>query len=202
MRIKKGKKTVEGDKEKIKQEQDNKELIQQEKEDIRFMRQALTQAKKAAKIDEVPIGCVIVCDERVIARGYNRRNTEKSVFGHAELAAMKKASKKLGDWRLEGCTMYVTLEPCQMCAGAAVQARIDRVVIGAMNSKAGCAGSILNLFDIKQFNHQIPVTKGVLQSECSQLLSDFFKRMRVKKKKLPLTNEGISDTIMDAQPGR
>ena len=115
---------------------------------------------------------------------------------------MKKASKKLGDWRLEGCTMYVTLEPCQMCAGAAVQARLDRVVIGAMNAKAGCAGSIINLLDMQQFNHQIPITKGVLEQECSQILSEFFKRIRVKKKKRPLTNEEISDTIMDAQPGR
>lgn len=175
---------------------------QREKEDRKFMRQALTQAKKAAAIDEAPIGCVIVCDGKVIARGYNRRNVEKSVLGHAELAAMKKASKKLGDWRLEGCTMYVTLEPCQMCAGAAVQARLDRVVIGAMNAKAGCAGSILNLLDMQQFNHQIPITKGVLEPECSQILSEFFKRIRVKKKKHPLTNEEISDTIMDAQPGR
>lgn len=155
---------------------------EQEKQDKRFMRQAITQAKKAGAIDEVPIGCVIVCDGKVIARGYNRRNTEKSVLGHAELAAMKKASKAIGDWRLEGCTMYVTLEPCQMCAGAAVQARLDRVVIGAMNPKAGCAGSILNLLDMEQFNHQIPVTKGVMEKECSALMSDFFKRLRVKKK--------------------
>ena len=98
--------------------------------------------------------------------------------------------------------MYVTLEPCQMCAGAAVQARLDRVVIGAMNAKAGCAGSIINLLDMQQFNHQIPITKGVLEQECSQILSEFFKRIRVKKKKRPLTNEEISDTIMDAQPGR
>ena len=186
---------------------ENEQLLEEqarlrEKEDRKFMRQALTQAKKAAAIDEVPIGCVIVCDGKVIARGYNRRNIESSVLGHAELAAMKKASKKLGDWRLEGCTMYVTLEPCQMCAGAAVQARLDRVVIGAMNAKAGCAGSIINLLDVQQFNHQIPITKGVLEQECSQILSEFFKRIRVKKKKRPLTNEEISDTIMDAQPGR
>ena len=186
---------------------ENEQLLEEqarlrEKEDRKFMRQALTQAKKAAAIDEVPIGCVIVCDGKVIARGYNRRNIESSVLGHAELAAMKKASKKLGDWRLEGCTMYVTLEPCQMCAGAAVQARLDRVVIGAMNAKAGCAGSIINLLDMQQFNHQIPITKGVLEQECSQILSEFFKRIRVKKKKRPLTNEEISDTIMDAQPGR
>jgi len=154
---------------------------EQRKLDERFMKQAITQAKKAETLNEVPIGCVIVYDGKVIARGYNRRNTDKSVLGHAEISAMKKASKKIGDWRLEECTMYVTLEPCQMCAGAAVQARIPRVVIGAMNPKAGCAGSILNLFDVKQFNHQIEVTSGVLGEECSVMLSSFFKRLRMKK---------------------
>ncbi len=149
--------------------------------DERFMKQAITQAKKAEALNEVPIGCVIVYEGKVIARGYNRRNTDKSVLGHAEISAMKKASKKIGDWRLEECTMYVTLEPCQMCAGAAVQARIPRVVIGAMNPKAGCAGSILNLFDVKQFNHQIEVTSGVLGEQCSVMLSSFFKRLRMKK---------------------
>ena len=146
------------------------------------MRLAIAQARKAEALDEVPIGCVIVREGRVIARGYNRRNTDKTVLGHAEISAMKKASKKVGDWRLEDCTMYVTLEPCQMCAGAAVQARIPRVVIGAMNPKAGCAGSILNLFDVKAFNHQIEITSGVLQEECSSMLSVFFKRLRGKKR--------------------
>lgn len=152
------------------------------KTDEHFMRLAIAQAKKAEALDEVPIGCVIVREGRVIARGYNRRNTDKTVLGHAEISAMKKASKKVGDWRLEDCTMYVTLEPCQMCAGAAVQARIPRVVIGAMNPKAGCAGSILNLFDVKAFNHQIEITNGVLQEECSSMLSAFFKRLRGKKR--------------------
>ena len=170
--------------------------------DEKYMRAALKQAEKAYNLGETPIGCVIVHEDKIIARGYNRRNTDKNPLAHAEVAAIKKASKKLGDWRLEGCTMYVTLEPCQMCAGAAVQARLDRVVIGAMNAKAGCAGSIINLLDMQQFNHQIPITKGVLEQECSQILSEFFKRIRVKKKKRPLTNEEISDTIMDAQPGR
>lgn len=154
---------------------------EQRRLDERFMKQAITQAKKAEALNEVPIGCVIVYEGKVIARGYNRRNTDKSVLGHAEISAMKKASKKIGDWRLEECTMYVTLEPCQMCAGAAVQARIPRVVIGAMNPKAGCAGSILNLFDVKQFNHQIEVTSGVLGEQCSVMLSSFFKRLRTKK---------------------
>ena len=170
--------------------------------DEKYMRAALKQAEKAYNLGETPIGCVIVHEDKIIARGYNRRNTDKNPLAHAEVAAIKKASKKLGDWRLEGCTMYVTLEPCQMCAGAAVQARLDRVVIGAMNAKAGCAGSIINLLDMQQFNHQIPITKGVLEQEFSQILSEFFKRIRVKKKKRPLTNEEISDTIMDAQPGR
>ena len=154
-----------------------------EMEDLKFMRQALTQAKKAAAIDEVPIGCVIVCAGKVIARGYNRRNIESSVLGHAELAAMKKASKKLGDWRLEGCTMYVTLEPCQMCAGAIVQARIDKVVIGSMNPKAGCAGSVLNLLEMDGFNHKVEVERGVLEEECSTMLSGFFKELRMEKAK-------------------
>ena len=171
-------------------------------DDEKFMKEALKQAKKAYAIDEVPIGCVIVQNGKIIARGYNRRNIDKNTLAHAELSAIRKASKRTGDWRLEDCDLYVTLEPCQMCAGAAVQARLDRVVIGAMNAKAGCAGSIINLLDMQQFNHQIPITKGVLEQECSQILSEFFKRIRVKKKKRPLTNEEISDTIMDAQPGR
>ena len=114
-------------------------------QDERYMRQAMTQARKAEKLDDVPIGCVIVYQDKVIARGYNRRNTDKNTLSHAELNAIRKASRVLGDWRLQECTMYVTLEPCQMCAGAIVQARIPRVVIACMNGKAGCAGSILNL---------------------------------------------------------
>lgn len=142
------------------------------------MRQALTQAKKAAAIGEVPIGCVIVHEGKVIARGYNRRNTDKTVLGHAEISAMKKASKVIGDWRLEECTMYVTLEPCMMCAGAAVQARIPRVVIGAMNRKAGCAGSIYNLLQEPRFNHRAEVVYGILEEESSAMLSGFFKQLR------------------------
>lgn len=149
--------------------------------DRRFMRAALSQAKKAGKLEEVPIGCVIVHDGAIIARGYNRRNTDHNTISHAELNAIRKASRKLGDWRLEGCTIYVTLEPCQMCAGAIVQSRIDRCVIGAMNPKAGCAGSILNLLQIAQFNHQVEITRGVLEEECSSILSDFFRTLRQKK---------------------
>ena len=151
-------------------------------EQEKYMREAIRQAKKAWALDEVPIGCVIVFDGKIIARGYNRRNTDRNTLSHAELNAIKKASKKLGDWRLEGCTMYVTLEPCQMCAGAIVQARIDEVVIGSMNPKAGCAGSVLNLLGIPQFNHQVKITRGILQEECSALLSDFFRELRKRKK--------------------
>lgn len=150
-------------------------------QDEKYMRQALAQAKKAWALDEVPIGCVIVYEGRVIARGYNRRNTDKNTLAHAELAAIRRASRKLGDWRLEGCTMYITLEPCQMCAGAIVQARVSRVVIGSMNPKAGCAGSVLNLLDMPQFNHQVELTRGVLSAECSQMLTDFFRQLRIKK---------------------
>ena len=152
------------------------------------MKEALRQAKKAAALDEVPIGCVIVQGGKIIARGYNRRNTDKNTLAHAELAAIRRASKKLGDWRLEGCTMYVTLEPCQMCAGALVQSRIDEVVIGCMNPKAGCAGSVLNLLQDERFNHQVIVTKGVLEEECSSMLSNFFSRLREKKKAQKLSS--------------
>lgn len=146
------------------------------------MKEAIRQAKKAEKLNEVPIGCVIVYQNRIIARGYNRRNTDKSTLAHSEILAIKKAAKVLGDWRLEDCTLYVTLEPCQMCAGAIVQARIPRVVIGSMNPKAGCAGSILNLLEMPEFNHQVQVERGVLEGECSRLLTDFFRRLRMEKR--------------------
>ncbi len=148
----------------------------------KFMKEAIRQAKKAEKIEEVPIGCVIEYEGKIIARGYNRRNIDKNTLAHAELSAIKKASKKLGDWRLEGCTMYVTLEPCQMCAGAIVQARIDKVIIGSMNPKAGCAGSVLNLLQISAFNHQVEIERGVLEEECSLMLSSFFKNLRERKR--------------------
>lgn len=146
------------------------------------MKEAIRQAKKAGKLDEVPIGCVIVRDGKIIARGYNRRNTEKSTLAHAEIQAIRKASKVICDWRLEDCTMYITLEPCQMCAGAIVQARIPRVVIGSRNPKAGCAGSILDLLHVPAFNHQVELEEGVLQEECSEMLTSFFRELRKKKK--------------------
>ena len=149
--------------------------------DEKFMKAALAQAKKAYAIDEVPIGCVIVQDGKIIARGYNRRNTDKNTLAHAELSAIRKASRKTGDWRLEDCTMYVTLEPCQMCAGAIVQSRMQRVVIASMNPKAGCAGSVLNLLQMQEFNHQVEITRGVLEEECSAMLSGFFRELRARK---------------------
>jgi len=150
--------------------------------DEKYMKAAIREAKKAYALDEVPIGCVIVQNDKIIARGYNRRNTDKNTLAHAEMSAIKKASKKTGDWRLEDCTMYVTLEPCQMCAGAIVQSRLGKVVIGSMNPKAGCAGSVINLLQMKQFNHQVEMETGVLEEECSTMLSGFFQELREKKK--------------------
>ena len=152
-------------------------------QDEKYMRAAIREAKKAYALEEVPIGCVIVQNGKIIARGYNRRNTDKNTLAHAEIAAIKKASKKTGDWRLEDCTMYVTLEPCQMCAGAIVQSRLAKVVIGSMNPKAGCAGSVINLLQMKEFNHQVEMVKGVLEEECSTMLSGFFQELREKKSK-------------------
>ena len=142
----------------------------------------------------MPIGCVIVNEGQIIARGYNRRNTDKNTLSHAELLAIRKASKKLGDWRLEGCTLYVTLEPCQMCAGAIIQARVDRVVIGSMNPKAGCAGSVLNILEMDGFNHKAEVERGILQEECSRMLSEFFRELRERKKTKIVRSERIDKT--------
>lgn len=150
--------------------------------DEKYMKEALKQAKKAAMAGDVPIGCVIVYKDSIIARGYNKRNARKTTLAHAELLAIEKASRRLGDWRLEECTMYITLEPCQMCAGAILQARISKVVVGAMNKKAGCAGSVLNLLQNPAFNHQVEFEHGVLGEECSVMLSDFFRELRSKKK--------------------
>lgn len=154
------------------------EILMREK----YMREALKQAKKAYALGEVPIGCVIVHKERIIGRGYNRRNTDKSTLSHAEITAIKRASKIIGDWRLEECTLYVTLEPCQMCAGAIVQARIPEVVMGCMNPKAGCGGSVLNILEMPQFNHQVKVMRGVLEEACSNMLKQFFKELRERNR--------------------
>lgn len=149
----------------------------------KYMREAIRQARKAYALGETPIGCVIVYEDKIIGRGYNRRAIDKNTLAHAEMIAIKKASKKMNDWRLEGCTMYVTLEPCQMCSGAIVQSRMDRVVIGCMNPKAGCAGSVLNLLQMPEFNHQVEIEIGVLEEECSRMMKDFFKELREAKKK-------------------
>ncbi len=146
----------------------------------KYMKEAIRQAKKAAKLGEVPIGCVIVYQDKIIARGYNRRKIDKNTLSHAELNAIRKASKVMGDWRLEDCDMYVTLEPCQMCAGAIVQARMRKVYIGTMSPKSGCAGSILNLLQVEKFNHQVEIESGVCEKECSTMLSDFFAMLRIQ----------------------
>ena len=150
--------------------------------DEKYMKAAITQAKRAYLREETPIGCVIVFEDKIIARGYNKRNWKKNTLAHAEILAINKASRVLGDWRLEGCTMYVTLEPCPMCAGAIVQARMPRVVVGSMNPKAGCAGSVMNLLQVSGFNHQVELTTGVLGEECSRLMTSFFRELRERKK--------------------
>ncbi|MFR4380874.1 MAG: tRNA adenosine(34) deaminase TadA [Roseburia sp.] len=149
--------------------------------DEKYMKEAIKQAKKAYALGEVPIGCVIVYEDKIIGRGYNRRTIDKNTIAHAEMMAIKKASKKMDDWRLEDCTMYVTLEPCQMCSGAIVQSRMKKVVVGCMNPKAGCAGSILNLLQMEEFNHQVELEIGVLEEECSALVRNF-KELREKRK--------------------
>ena len=151
-------------------------------QDEKYMKEALKQAQKAYALGEVPIGCVIVYQDKIIGRGYNRRNTDKNTLAHAEITAINKASKKLRDWRLEGCTLYVTLEPCQMCAGAIVQARVTEVVMGSMNPKAGCGGSILNILEMPEFNHQVQVRRGILAEECTHILTTFFKELRIRNK--------------------
>ena len=170
-------------------------------EQEKYMKQAIREARKAYALGEVPIGCVIVNEGKIIGRGYNRRNTDKSTLSHAEITAIKKASKKMGDWRLEGCTLYVTLEPCQMCAGAIVQARIDEVVMGSMNPKAGCGGSILNLLEMPEFNHKGKVTRGIMEEECSQMLTNFFKELRIRNKQEKELRKRMAENAGDSQEG-
>ncbi|MBR5468449.1 MAG: tRNA adenosine(34) deaminase TadA [Firmicutes bacterium] len=145
-----------------------------------YMNEALKLAKEAYDIDEVPIGAVIVHNGEIIGRGYNKRNSLANPLGHAEIIAINEAAGYLKDWRIEECTMYVTVEPCPMCSGAIVQARIPRVVFGAKNKKAGCAGSVINLLQMDALNHQVEITEGVLQEECSSIMTEFFKRFRKK----------------------
>jgi tRNA(adenine34) deaminase len=170
-------------------------MVKENVMNLKYMKEAIKEAKKAAKIGEVPIGCVIVYKDKIIARGYNKRNKKKTTLAHAELLAIDKASKALGDWRLEDCTMYVTLEPCQMCSGAIVQARIKEVVVGTMNPKAGCAGSILNILQMKEFNHQVELKTGVMEEECTAVLQEFFQDLRVKNKKIKQDQREIKDEI-------
>lgn len=152
------------------------------KDDVYFMNMALEEAKKARELQEVPIGAVIVLDGEVIAKGYNLRETKQSSVAHAELLAIMEACNTLGTWRLEEATLYVTLEPCPMCAGAIMNSRIKRVVFGAYDPKAGCAGTFMNLLQDERFNHQSEVTSGVLYEECGGILTAFFKELRERKK--------------------
>lgn len=153
---------------------------EEEKKRIRFMKEAIRQAYKAEALGEVPIGCVIVKDGKIIGRGYNRRNTDHTTLAHAEISAIKKACRVTGDWRLEDCDLYVTLEPCPMCAGAILQSRMKRVILGCYNPKAGCAGSILNVLQMKEFNHQVEIVDGVLEEECSHMLKEYFRNLRLR----------------------
>ena len=163
------------------EEQRRLQVLEAQREmDEGFMREAVRQAKKAGKLGDVPIGCVIVKDGKIISRGYNRRNADKTVLSHAEITAIRRACAKLGDWRLEDCTLYVTLEPCPMCAGAIVQARVPTVVIGSRNPKAGCAGSVMDLFHQKGLNHQVDLREGILGEICSDLLTNLFLSLRKK----------------------
>jgi len=149
-----------------------------------YMRQALKNAKKAFKINEVPIGCVIVYNNKIIAQGYNQRNKKNNVLYHAEIIAINRACKKLNSWRLENCILYVTVEPCAMCAGAIIQARIPKVIFGCENKKFGCGGSIINLFDQEKFkfNHKVNISSGLLKDECQAILKDFFFDLRSRSK--------------------
>lgn len=154
-----------------------------------WMKEAMKEAEIAKEKAEVPIGAIIVKDDKIIARGHNVRELELDATGHAEIKAIQAANKALEAWRLEGATMYVTLEPCPMCAGALINSRVDTVVYGASDLKAGCAGTLMNLLEDERFNHQPQVIRGVLAQECGQLLTDFFKELREKKKKRKLSTD-------------
>ena len=149
-------------------------------EDRRYMFEAIKQAKKAEKVEDVPIGCVIVFDGQIIARGYNKRNKKKSTLCHAEIEAIGRATKKMGDWRLDNCTMYVTLEPCPMCAGAILNSRIKNVYIGTSEPRSGATGSKINLFEDYNFNHKVNYKVGILENECREMMQQFFRNLRKK----------------------
>ena len=146
--------------------------------DEKYMNLAIKEAQKAELIDEVPIGCIIVKNDKVIARGFNHRESKRLVISHAEIEAINKANKKLGAWRLEDCDIYITLEPCIMCAGAIIQARFKRVVYGAKDYKGGAFGSSINVMEAQNINHHPEIVGGILEQECSTLLSNYFKKKR------------------------
>ena len=148
------------------------------------MKEAIKEAQKAAALDEVPVGCVIVVEDKIVARSHNLRQTKKNALGHAEIIAINKACKKLNRWILDDATIYCTLEPCIMCSGAILQARIKRLVYGASEPKFGCAGSVLNILEENNFNHQVEVTRGIMKEENSNMLTSFFKTLRENKKKV------------------
>ena len=154
-----------------------------DKQDNKYMKEALKEAQKSYNKEEIPVGAVIVKDGKIIGRGHNLKETKNDTTNHAEIIAIKKSSKKLKSWRLTGCTMYVTLEPCTMCAGALIQARLDKVVIGTMDEKTGACGSVLNVVEDYKFNHRVEIEKGVMEKECKSIIQEFFKKLRGKKKK-------------------
>jgi tRNA(adenine34) deaminase len=155
-----------------------------ENQDEYFMKEAILEAKKAEELNEVPIGAIIVMDGKIISRAHNLRERNQSAVAHAELLAIDRACREIGSWRLEGATLYVTLEPCPMCSGAIILSRVERVVYGASDPKGGCAGTFMNLLQDERFNHQSDVTKGIFEEECSQLLSQFFHGIRQRKKQV------------------
>lgn len=161
--------------------------------DVMHMSTALELAQKAFELDETPIGAVITMGGEVIATGYNRRNTEKNPLAHAEMIAINEAAEKIGDWRLEDCVLYITLEPCPMCAGAIVQARVPKVVFGARSPKAGFAGSVMNILQLDTLNHQVDIVEGVLEEECSDILKKYFHNMRELKRKNKQTQQLLVD---------
>lgn len=157
--------------------------VLEEDRNNKFMKEALKEAKKAYDKEEIPVGAVIVRDDKIIARGHNIKELKKDATKHAEIIAIQKASKNMEAWRLEGCTLYVTLEPCAMCAGALIQSRIKKVVIGTMDNKTGACGSVLNLLEDYKFNHQVEIETGIMETECREILQQFFKELRKKKSK-------------------
>jgi tRNA(adenine34) deaminase len=167
----------------------------------RYMWMALEEAKKAEQIGEVPIGAVIVKDGEIIARGYNLRETTNDPTAHAEMIAIRQAAERLGGWRLENCTLYVTLEPCPMCAGAIIQSRIDLVVYGTDDPKAGCVRTLMALLSDTRFNHQAEVVSGVLKEECGEILTNFFRSLRQKKKELKRLARELAEAAQESSGG-